>query len=251
MNDRKTYAAIDLKSFYASVECVERGLDPLDTNLVVADVARTEKTICLAVSPSLKAYGISGRARLFEVVSACAAANAARRRAAPYGRLVGSSYSATALANDKRLALDYIAAPPRMAKYLEYSAKIYSIYLKFVAPEDVHVYSVDEVFIDISSYLRVQKLTAREFVRRIILAVFEETGITKFDFIDFRIETSYVLGNFVHKKLVLFAAQTDEIPHIMNNEEISEYRFASPKEAKKLLHPDCREIIEALERILK
>ena len=174
----KTYVAIDLKSFYASVECRERGLDPLTTNLVVADRSRTEKTICLAVSPSMKAHGIGGRARLFEVVAKVKEANAKRAANAPYRRLTGKSYNATELANNPSLAIDYIAAPPRMALYTEYSAKIYGIYLRFAAPEDIHVYSVDEVFIDATHYLKVRKQTAEEFVTEIALAVYRETGIT-------------------------------------------------------------------------
>ncbi len=175
---QKIYAAIDLKSFYASVECIDRGLDPLTTNLVVADVGRTEKTICLAVTPSLKAHGISGRARLFEAVEQIRQVNALRREKAPGKKFSGSSRDAVALEKDPSLSIDYIAAPPRMARYMEISAKIYEIYLKYVAPEDIHVYSIDEVFADITPYLRVSGLTAEEFVRRMILDVLEETGIT-------------------------------------------------------------------------
>ena len=135
--ERRIYAAIDLKSFYASVECVERGLDPLTTNLVVADPTRTEKTICLAVSPSLKSYGISGRARLFEAVSRIKQVNAERREKAPSRRLTGKSYCQNELMADPSLAVDYIVAPPRMAHYMEYSTRIYQIYLQHVAPEDI------------------------------------------------------------------------------------------------------------------
>jgi len=174
----RQYAAIDLKSFYASVECVERGLDPLKTNLLVADAARTEKTICLAVSPSLKAYGISGRSRLFEAVAQVAQANGLRRCKAPGRQFRGSSWDADTLAADPGLAIDYITAPPRMALYMEYSARVYGVYLKYVAPEDIHVYSVDEVFMDVTPYLRVQGVTAREFVRKIIQDVLQTTGIT-------------------------------------------------------------------------
>ncbi len=175
---QKIYAAIDLKSFYASVECIERGLDPLTTNLVVADASRTEKTICLAVTPSLKAYGISGRARLFEVVEQVRQANAFRQGNAPGRKLSGSSWDAKELEKNPALAIDYIVAPPQMAKYMDYSAKIYEVYLKYVAPEDIHVYSIDEVFLDLTPYLRVSGLTAEEFVRRMILDVLKETGIT-------------------------------------------------------------------------
>ena len=155
----RIYIAIDLKSFYASVECVERGLNPLTTNLVVADASRTEKTICLAVSPSLKSYGISGRARLFEVVEAVRRINAQRREKAPGHRLEGESFLAAELSADPKLALGYIAAPPRMAYYMEYSTRIYDIYLKYVAPEDMHVYSVDEVFMDVTDYLDTYQMT--------------------------------------------------------------------------------------------
>ena len=149
MPDQRTYIAIDLKSFYASVECVDRGLDPLTTNLVVADVSRTEKTICLAVSPSLKAYGIGGRARLFEVVQKA-----------------------------REFKFDYIAAPPRMAHYMEVSTKVYQTYLKYIAPEDIHVYSIDEVFMDVTSYLGTYKLTAHELAMKMIRDVLATTGIT-------------------------------------------------------------------------
>ena len=158
MADR-TYIAIDLKSFYASVECVERGLDPLNTNLVVADASRTEKTICLAVSPSLKAYGIPGRARLFEVVQKVKEANAQRRLKAPRRTLTEKSVIAAELKADTALELDYIIAPPQMAHYMEVSTQIYKTYLKYVAPEDIHVYSIDEVFIDATHYLDIYKLT--------------------------------------------------------------------------------------------
>jgi DNA polymerase V len=172
------YIAIDLKSFYASVECVERGLDPLTTNLVVADASRTEKTICLAVSPSLKAFGISGRARLFEVVQKVKEVNAIRRRKSPSQFFAGSSFNEAELKEDPALSLDYIIAPPRMAMYMEYSTRIYNIYLKYVAPEDIHVYSIDEVFVDVTQYLQTAKLSAREFAMKMISEVFQIIGIT-------------------------------------------------------------------------
>lgn len=178
MTKEKSYIAIDLKSFYASQECVERGLDPLRTNLVVADAARTDKTICLAVSPSLKAYGIPGRARLFEVVQKIARVNAERRERAPGREFRGRSYDADALRADASLALDYIIAPPQMAHYIRCSTEIYRIYLKYVAPEDIHVYSIDEVFIDATPYLRIGGMNAEEFARKIILDIFKTTGIT-------------------------------------------------------------------------
>ena len=174
----KTYAAIDLKSFYASVECVERGLDPLSVNLVVADLTRTEKTICLAVSPSLKANGIPGRARLFEVVQKVREVNAARLSRAPGGKFRRKSYYAKELAKDPGLELDYIVAKPQMARYMEVSNQIYEIYLRYVAPEDIFAYSVDEVFIDITGYLKLYGLSAEEFTRKLVLSVLQETGIT-------------------------------------------------------------------------
>ena len=174
----RTYIAIDLKSFYASVECVERGLDALSVHLVVADPSRTEKTICLAVSPSLKAYGIPGRARLFEVVQAVAKINAQRRRNAPGRRFLGKSSDSRALRADPSLELDYIVAPPQMAHYMEVSARIYGIYLRHIAPEDIHVYSIDEVFIDATDYLKAYKLSAHDFARKLIREVLAETGIT-------------------------------------------------------------------------
>ena len=174
----RVYAAIDLKSYYASAECVSRGLDPMTTNLVVADASRTEKTICLAVTPSLKAFGIPGRARLFEVVQKVREVNAKRLYRAPGRKFTGSSTDAEALASDPGLALDYIAAPPRMALYMEYSTRIYQVYLKYVAPEDIHVYSIDEVFIDVTRYLPVYGLTARELTKNMLQDVLKQTGIT-------------------------------------------------------------------------
>ena len=174
----RTYIAIDLKSFYASVECIDRGLDPLTTNLVVADKSRTEKTICLAVSPSLKAYGIPGRARLFEVVQKVREVNRQRQRCAPNGRLTGKSCFSPELKADKALAVDYLVAPPRMAYYMEMSTRIYQVYLKYVAPEDMHVYSIDEVFIDATDYIKARKCTAKEFAKTIMQDVLQTTGIT-------------------------------------------------------------------------
>lgn len=178
MEENKTYIAIDLKSFYASVECRERNRDPLTTNLVVADPSRTEKTICLAVSPSLKAYGIPGRARLFEVVQKVREANNIRRRNIPDHHFTGASDDSTKLSADMSLQLDYIIAPPRMALYMEYSTRIYDIYLKYIAPEDIHIYSVDEVFMDVTSYLNAYHMTARELAMMMIRDVLKTTGIT-------------------------------------------------------------------------
>ena len=175
---QKYYAAIDLKSFYASVECVQRGLDPLTTNLLVADASRTEKTICLAVSPSLKSYGIPGRPRLFEAVQKVNEVNALRKMKAPGRSFRGKSWDATELERDPSLAIDYITAPPRMAMYMETSTRIYEIYLKYVAPEDMHVYSIDEVFLDITPYLRASALAPYDFVKQIIQDILQTTGIT-------------------------------------------------------------------------
>ena len=177
MNGR-TYICCDLKSFYASVECVERGLDPMTTNLVVADLRRTEKTICLAVTPPLKAYGISGRARLFEVVQKVAEVNAKRRQVSPGRQLTGSSWNDPEVQHNPSLALDYIVAPPRMAHYIDWSTKIYGVYLKYLAPEDIFPYSIDEVFMDVTNYLDTYKMTARELARMIILDILKTTGIT-------------------------------------------------------------------------
>lgn len=177
MAKQKTYIAIDLKSFYASVECVERGLDPLKNNLVVADEGRTEKTICLAVSPSLKAHGISGRARLFEVVERVKQVNNNRKLNINYADFKGESYNADEL-NDDYLKLSYIVAPPRMNLYKKYSNRIFAIYSNFVSPEDILVYSIDEVFIDATNYLRSRGVTAHQLAMDMIKAVLAETGIT-------------------------------------------------------------------------
>lgn len=175
---QKSYIAIDLKSFYASVECVQRNLDPLNTNLVVADPTRTEKTICLAVSPSLKSYGIPGRARLFEVIQKVEQVNQERKYKAPGQVLSGKSSTGSELAADPSLAVDFIIAPPQMAKYMQVSAKIYETYLKYVAPEDIFAYSVDEVFIDATGYLKTYDVEAHDFARMLIQDVLKSTGIT-------------------------------------------------------------------------
>jgi len=175
---QRTYIAIDLKSFYASVECRERGLDPMDTNLVVADESRTDKTICLAVTPSLKSYGISGRGRLFEVKQRVKEANAGRRHDAPGRRLEGKSHFFSELQANPELEIDFIIAPPRMAYYMEYSTRIYEVYMKYIAPEDIVVYSIDEVFMDVTDYLNTYKLSAHDLAMKIILDVIETTGIT-------------------------------------------------------------------------
>ena len=174
----RTYIAIDLKSFYASVECRERGLDPLDTNLVVADESRTDKTICLAVTPSLKSYGIGGRCRLFELKQRVREANAGRRHDAPGHKLEGKSHFFSELQRDPSLAVDFLIAPPRMAHYMEYSTRIYKVYMKYVAPEDIIVYSIDEVFMDVTRYLKTYGLSPHELAMKIILDVLATTGIT-------------------------------------------------------------------------
>lgn len=178
MEKERTYIAIDLKSFYASVECVERGLDPLKTNLVVADASRTDKTICLAVSPSLKALGIPGRARLFEVIQKIQVVNSIRKYSTPNSRLTGKSVFDAELKAHPDWSVDYITATPRMAKYMEYSARIYEIYLKYISKEDIHVYSIDEVFIDATNYLKTYQKTALELTTEIIHDVLNKTGIT-------------------------------------------------------------------------
>ena len=174
----KVYICIDLKSFYASVECKERGLDPLHTNLVVADDSRTEKTICLAVSPSLKKYGIPGRARLFEVIQKVREVNKERKQKNKNKPFTGKSYLEEELDSDFSKELDFVIAPPRMKYYMKYSTKIYDVYLKYVAPEDIFAYSIDEVFCDVTDYLKLYKVTPRELITKMIQSVYEETGIT-------------------------------------------------------------------------
>ena len=176
--DKTCFIAIDLKSFYASVECVERGLDPLTTNLVVADESRTEKTICLAATPAIKAYGVPGRARLFEVVQKIKTANNKRRFLARGRKLIGKSHDAAELAGNPNLAIDYIVAPPRMAFYMDYSARIYKVYLRYIAPQDIHTYSIDEVFINAAPYLDTYKTTAHDLAMKLVREVLAETGIT-------------------------------------------------------------------------
>jgi len=208
----RTYFAIDLKSFYASVECMERGLDPLTTNLVVADASRTEKTICLAVAPSLKAYGISGRARLFEVVQKVKEVNAARLSKAPGRSFSGASFSDTELKSSPSISLDYVIAPPRMALYIEYSTRIYNIYLKYIAPEDIHVYSIDEVFIDATDYLNTYNLSARDLATKMILDVLKTTGIT----------ASAGIGTNLYLCKIAMDIQAKRIPVDQNGVQIAE-----------------------------
>ena len=176
--EQKYYISIDLKSFYASVECKERGLDPITTNLVVADSSRTEKTICLAVSPSLKAYGIPGRARLFEVVQKVKQINSNRIRLAPNNKFIGESYNDVELKSNPELKLNYIIAPPRMSYYMKYSTKIYNIYLKYFSSDDLFAYSIDEIFCDITPYLNTYKKTPEQIVTMVLQDVYNTTGIT-------------------------------------------------------------------------
>lgn len=178
LKDERSYIAIDLKSFYASVECVSRGLNPLKTNLLVADSSRTEKTICLAVSPTLKKCGIGGRARLFEVVQKVKEENAKRKSKNGGKEFTGKSYDYCELEKNPSLELDYVIAPPQMAKYMQVSTQIYNIYLKYISPDDIHVYSIDEVFIDVTSYFKTYKITANELAIKMISQVLKETGIT-------------------------------------------------------------------------
>ena len=212
MPEGKVYMAIDLKSFYASVECVERDLNPLTTNLVVADASRTEKTICLAVSPALKAYGIPGRARLFEVVQKVREVNVWRRTCAPGRRFSGKSTDANDLRTHPEWELDYIIAPPQMAHYITQSTKIYNIYLKYVAPEDIHSYSIDEVFLDATAYLKLYGLTPHDFAMRIIQDILATTGIT----------ATAGIGNNLYLAKVAMDIQAKHIPADENGVRIAQ-----------------------------
>lgn len=195
------YIAIDLKSFYASVECVERGLDPLATNLVVADESRTEKTICPAVSPALKSFGIPGRPRLFEVIQLIDEANRQRKYKAPNRTFTGKSHNLTELNSNPALEIDYIVAPPQMAHYMKVSTDIYQIYLKYIAPEDIHVYSIDEVFMDVTAYLKTYKMTAHELAITMIKDVLANTGITATAGIGTNMYLAKVAMDIVAKKM--------------------------------------------------
>lgn len=239
---QKYYAAIDLKSFYASVECIQRGLDPLTTNLLVADAGRTEKTICLAVSPSLKSYGIPGRARLFEAVQQVGLANALRRAKAPGGQFRGKSWDAEELNRDPSLQIDYITALPRMSLYMQTSTKIYEIYLQYVAPEDMHVYSVDEVFLDITPYLKTSGLTPYAFVRQIIRDVVQQTGITATAGIGTNLYLSKIAMDIVAKHEPADAygvriAQMDEMGYrrlLWDHRPLTDFWRVGPGYARKL-----------------
>ncbi len=239
--EEKQYIAIDLKSFYASVECVERGLDPLTANLVVADKSRTDKTICLAVSPALKSYGIPGRPRLFEVVQQVKRINAERRRRAG-GEQKGSSTSSRVLAADPVLALDYIVAPPQMAHYMDVSTRIFQVYMDFVSPEDIHVYSIDEVFIDATPYLRREGCTAREFAMRLIRAVLKHSGITATAGIGTNLYLAKVAMDIVAKRLPADAdgvriAELDELSYrreLWDHRPLTDFWRVGPGYARKL-----------------
>lgn len=238
----KTYIAIDLKSFYASVECIERGLDPLKTNLVVADVSRTEKTICLAVSPTLKKYGIPGRPRLFEVVQKVREANIRREKQAPCHRFSGTSFDETELNRSPELQISYIAAAPRMSRYMEYSTRIFDIYLRYIAPEDMHVYSVDEVFIDATAYLHTYGLTAHELALRMIRDVLRETGVTATAGIGTNMYLCKIAMDIVAKRLPadedgVRIAELDEESYrnqLWNHVPLTDFWRVGPGYAKKL-----------------
>lgn len=242
MNER-TYIAIDLKSFYASVECIERGLDPLTTNLVVADASRTEKTICLAVSPSLKSFGIPGRPRLFEVVQKVKEVNKERKAKASDRRFISSSFNAVELAKNPSLEVAYIAAAPRMAYYMQYSTRIFDIYLRYIAPEDMHVYSIDEVFIDATTYLKTYKMTAHELALKMIRDVLKETGVTATAGIGTNMYLCKVAMDIVAKKMPadkdgVRIAELDEMSYrklLWNHTPLTDFWRVGPGYAKKLM----------------
>ena len=239
----RTYIAIDLKSFYASVECIERGLDPLTTNLVVADASRTEKTICLAVSPSLKSYGIQGRPRLFEVVQKVKEVNLERKAKSPRRGFTGSSFNAVELAKNPDLEVAYIAAAPRMAYYMEYSTRIFDIYLRYIAPEDMHVYSIDEVFIDATTYLNTYKMSAHDLALKMIRDVLHETGVTATAGIGTNMYLCKVAMDIVAKKMPADAdgvriAELDEMSYrklLWNHVPLTDFWRVGHGYAKKLI----------------
>lgn len=241
MADR-TYIAIDLKSFYAAVECVERGLDPLTTNLVVADAGRTEKTICLAVSPSLKSFGIPGRPRLFEVVQRIKEVNIERQAKAPGRKFSGSSYYSVELARSPELEVSYIVAVPRMAHYMEYSTRIFRIYMRYIAPEDMHVYSIDEVFIDATAYLNTYQMTAHELALKMIREVLKETGVTATAGIGTNLYLCKVAMDIVAKKMPadkdgVRIAELDEMSYrklLWNHVPLTDFWRVGAGYAKKL-----------------
>ena len=237
-----SYIAIDLKSFYASVECIQRELDPMTTNLVVADPSRTDKTICLAVSPSLKSFGIPGRPRLFEVVQKVGQVNALRRQSAPGRNFTGKSHDYTVLRAHPELEVDYIVAPPRMAFYMETSAAIYNVYLKYIAPEDIHVYSIDEVFIDATNYLNLYQLSPRELAMKMILEVLETTGITATAGIGTNLYLAKIAMDIMAKHIPadkngVRIAQLDELRYrqeLWSHRPLTDFWRVGPGYAKKL-----------------
>ena len=238
----RSYIAIDLKSFYASVECIQRGLDPMTTNLVVADPSRTDKTICLAVSPSLKSFGIPGRPRLFEVVQKIGQVNALRKNSAPGRAFTGKSHDFVQLRGHPELEVDYIVAPPQMAYYMETSAAIYNIYLKYIAPEDIHPYSIDEVFIDATNYLKLYRLTPEELAMKIILDILENTGITATAGIGTNLYLAKVAMDIVAKHIPadkngVRIAQLDELRYrqeLWSHRPLTDFWRVGPGYAKKL-----------------
>ena len=238
----KVYACIDLKSFYASVECKERNLDPMTTNLVVADAERTEKTICLAVSPSLKQYGIPGRARLFEVIQKVKEINYNRKKKIPGYKFIGKSYNDIEVKKNNYLELDYIVATPRMSHYIKYSTDIYNVYLKYIAPEDIYVYSIDEVFCDITNYLNYNNTTPRELVTKMIHDVYKTTGITATAGIGTNLYLAKVAMDVVAKhtkpdNLGVRIAELDEMNYrklLWNHKPLTAFWRVGPGYAKKL-----------------
>ena len=242
------FICIDLKSFYASVECVEQGFDPLKTNLVVADPSRTEKTICLAVTPSLKAIGVSGRPRLFEVIETVRQENERRRRRAPGQRFTGKSCMADALAADPGLELDYLVAPPQMRRYMAVSTEIYRIYLNYIAPEDIHVYSVDEVFIDVTPYLETYHCTAHALAIRMIRDVLRQTGITATAGIGTNLYLAKIAMDIVAKKMPadkdgVRIAELDETAYrrlLWEHEPITDFWQIGSGTARRLAHEYIR-----------
>ena len=238
----KIYACIDLKSFYASVECRERGLDPLKTNLVVADESRTEKTVCLAISPSMKQYGLGGRARLYEVIHKIKEVNYQRKKENKFKDFKDKSFNDDELKKDKSLELDYIVAPPRMAYYMKYSTEIYNVYLKYLAPEDIYVYSIDEVFCDITNYLNYNHMTPREFVTKMIHDVYKTTGITATAGLGTNMYLAKVAMDIVAKhcepdKYGVRMSGLDEITYrkkLWNHKPLTSFWRVGPGYAKKL-----------------
>lgn len=242
ISGNKTYIAIDLKSFYASVECIERGLNPMTTNLVVADATRSEKTICLAVSPSLKSFGVPGRPRLFEVVQKIREENIKRKVYAPKRQFTGASYSIEELRSNSSVSVDYIVAVPRMALYVEYSTRIYNVYLKYIAPEDIHIYSIDEVFIDVTAYLKTYKMSPHDLAMTIIRDVLKTTGITATAGIGSNLYLAKIAMDIVAKKMPpdidgVRIAEIDEMSYrqlLWNHKPLTSFWRVGRGYAKKL-----------------